>query len=41
MASHSYVTLKYVLGYPKVRLYDGSFNEWSVVDSLPVETGLK
>ncbi len=41
MASHAYVTLKYVLGYPKVKLYDGSFNEWSVVASLPVETGKK
>ncbi len=41
MASHTYITLKYVLGYPKVKLYDGSFNEWSVVDSLPVETGTK
>jgi len=41
MASHTYVTLKYVLGYPKVKLYDGSFNEWSAVESLPVETGTK
>lgn len=41
MASHTYITLKYVLGYPKVKLYDGSFNEWSVVEGLPVETGLK
>lgn len=41
MASHTYITLKYILGYPNVKLYDGSFNEWSVVESLPVETGTK
>lgn len=39
MASHTYLTLKYLLNYPKVRLYDGSFNEWSNRDDLPVETG--
>jgi thiosulfate/3-mercaptopyruvate sulfurtransferase len=38
MAAHSYVTLKYILGFPRVRLYDGSFSEWSNVDSLPVES---
>jgi len=41
MASHIYFTLKYILGYPKVKNYDGSFNEWSNIDSLPVETGPK
>ena len=39
MASHVYFTLKYILGYPKVKNYDGSFNEWSSIDILPVETG--
>mgnify|MGYP003868471021 CR=1 FL=1 len=39
MASHTYLTLKYLLKYPRVRLYDGSFNEWSNRDDLPVETG--
>jgi len=29
MSAHTYVTLKYLLGYPKVKNYDGSFNEWS------------
>jgi thiosulfate/3-mercaptopyruvate sulfurtransferase len=38
MASHTYVTLKYLLKYPEVRLYDGSFNEWSNREDLPVET---
>jgi thiosulfate/3-mercaptopyruvate sulfurtransferase len=41
MSSHTYFTLKYILGYPKVKNYDGSFNEWSNIDELPVETGVK
>ncbi len=36
MSSHTYFALKYVLGFPRVRNYDGSFNEWSNVDTLPV-----
>lgn len=36
MSAHTYFTLKYVLGFPRVRNYDGSFNEWSNVDTLPV-----
>ena len=36
-ASHSYFTLKY-LGYD-VMMYDGSFSEWSKVESAPVTTG--
>jgi thiosulfate/3-mercaptopyruvate sulfurtransferase len=39
MSAHSYFTLKHVLGYPKVKNYDGSFNEWSNIDALPVDTG--
>jgi thiosulfate/3-mercaptopyruvate sulfurtransferase len=39
MSSHTYFTLKHILGYPRVKNYDGSFNEWSNVDSLPVDTG--
>ncbi|MGQ9608817.1 MAG: sulfurtransferase [bacterium] len=39
MSAHTYFTLKYILGYPKVRNYDGSFNEWSNNESLPIETG--
>jgi thiosulfate/3-mercaptopyruvate sulfurtransferase len=38
MASHTYLTLKYVLGFPRVKNYDGSYNEWSNLDALPVET---
>jgi thiosulfate/3-mercaptopyruvate sulfurtransferase len=40
MSAHTYVTLKYLLGYPNVRNYDGSFNEWSNIKDLPVETGM-
>ena len=38
-ASHLYFTLKYVLGYPNVRLYRGSWVEWSADPNLPVKTG--
>ncbi len=41
MSAHTYFTLKYLLGYPKVMNYDGSFNEWSNIQDLPVETGMK
>jgi thiosulfate/3-mercaptopyruvate sulfurtransferase len=40
MSAHAYFTLKHILGYPKVKNYDGGFNEWSNIDSLPVETGV-
>ncbi len=39
-ASHLYFTLKYVLGFPHVRPYRGSWIEWSGDKSLPVKTGL-
>ncbi|MDP2970358.1 MAG: sulfurtransferase [Deltaproteobacteria bacterium] len=38
-ASHLYFTLKYVLGFPVVRLYRGSWVEWSADSNLPVKTG--
>lgn len=34
-ASHTYFVLR-LLGYPRVRLYDGSFVEWAADPSLPV-----
>jgi len=37
----TYVTLKHLLGYPNVAVYDGSFSEWSDVADLPVATGSK
>jgi thiosulfate/3-mercaptopyruvate sulfurtransferase len=40
-ASHVYFTLKQVLGFPKVRLYRGSWVEWSADKSMPVKTGIE
>jgi thiosulfate/3-mercaptopyruvate sulfurtransferase len=37
-ASLQYVVLKHLLGYPKVRLYEGSWTEYSATDN-PVQTG--
>jgi thiosulfate/3-mercaptopyruvate sulfurtransferase len=37
----TYVTLKHVLGYPNVAVYDGSFSEWSDAADTPVATGPK
>ncbi len=37
-AAHSYFTLR-LLGYPKVRLYDGSWIEWANREELPIEAG--
>jgi thiosulfate/3-mercaptopyruvate sulfurtransferase len=39
MSAHAYFTLKYVLGFPNVKNYDGGFHEWSQYDHLPVATG--
>lgn len=41
MSAHTYFTLKYLLGYPYVKNYDGSFNEWSNIDDLQVRTGME
>jgi thiosulfate/3-mercaptopyruvate sulfurtransferase len=41
MSSHTYFTLRYLLGYKSVKNYDGSFNEWSSIPELPIETGMK
>lgn len=35
-ASHTYTILR-LLGYPKIRLYDGSWSEWAEIESLPAE----
>lgn len=38
-ASHVFFALKYLLGYPNVRIYTGAWTEWAAVKSLPVATG--
>ncbi len=38
-ASHLYFTLKYVLQFPSVRLYRGSWVEWSADPNLPIKGG--
>lgn len=36
-SSHSWFALKYLLGYAKVRNYDGSWTEWGNLVRAPVE----
>jgi thiosulfate/3-mercaptopyruvate sulfurtransferase len=36
-SSHSWFVLKYLLGYPDVRNYDGSWTEWGNLVGAPVE----
>jgi len=36
-SSHSWFVLKYLLGYPKVRNYDGSWTEWGNSVGVPIE----
>ena len=38
-ASHVYFTLRYLLGYPRVRIYVGSWTEWAEDAALPVVDG--
>ncbi len=36
-AAHTWFVLKYLLGYPKVRNYDGSWTEWGSLIDAPIE----
>jgi thiosulfate/3-mercaptopyruvate sulfurtransferase len=38
-SSHSWFVLKYLLGYPRVRNYDGSWTEWGNMVGVPMEQG--
>jgi thiosulfate/3-mercaptopyruvate sulfurtransferase len=38
-ASHVHFTLRYLLGYPRVRVYVGSWTEWAERKDLPIEVG--
>jgi thiosulfate/3-mercaptopyruvate sulfurtransferase len=36
-SSHTWFVLKYLLGYPNVRNYDGSWTEWGNLVNAPIE----
>ncbi len=36
-SAHTWFVLKYLLGYPKVRNYDGSWTEWGSLVGVPIE----
>ncbi len=38
-SSHTWFVLKYLLGYPNVRNYDGSWTEWGNMVGVPIEQG--
>jgi thiosulfate/3-mercaptopyruvate sulfurtransferase len=38
-ASHVFFALRFLLGYPDVRIYTGAWTEWAEREELPIETG--
>jgi thiosulfate/3-mercaptopyruvate sulfurtransferase len=40
-SSHSWFVLTHLLGFPRVRNYDGSWTEWGNLVAAPVETGAR
>jgi thiosulfate/3-mercaptopyruvate sulfurtransferase len=40
-SSHIYFTLRYLLGYPRVRVYVGSWTEWAENEALPIAVGVQ
>lgn len=36
-SGYTWFVLKYLLGYPKVRNYDGSWNEWSRLPDVAID----
>ena len=38
-SSHTWFVLHYLLGYPKVKNYDGSWTEWGNAVGVPIEKG--
>src|SRR5262249_58215596 len=36
-SAHTWFVLQYLLDYPRVRSYDGSWNEWGRLSDTPVE----
>jgi thiosulfate/3-mercaptopyruvate sulfurtransferase len=38
-SSHTWFVLKYLLGLPRVRNYDGSWTEWGNLINAPIEKG--
>ncbi len=38
-AAHTFFVLKELLGYPRVRVYDGSWSEWGNMVGAPIERG--
>jgi thiosulfate/3-mercaptopyruvate sulfurtransferase len=38
-SSHTWFVLKYLLGYPDVRNYDGSWTEWGSMVGVPIAKG--